>query len=141
MIVRSYIQLRDSLEYVEEFWIHLIESIYGKIQTGRLQFDRVWKTLFHQKIMHNRFIQHFLNEISEQYDLYYQNCGSKTTPSYMKNDKNVAIILTNSYDSLIKLETDLHQDHVIEDLLKLQGLIDEQNNVGYRQTDSMLQLQ
>lgn len=31
MILRSYIQLRDSLEYLEEFWIHLIESIYGKI--------------------------------------------------------------------------------------------------------------
>lgn len=31
MIVRSYVQLRDNLEYLEEFWVHLIESIYGKI--------------------------------------------------------------------------------------------------------------
>ena len=68
MILRSYIQLRDSLERLEEFWIHLIESIFGKIQTGRLQFDRVWKTLFHQKIMENQFVQNFLNDISEHYN-------------------------------------------------------------------------
>jgi hypothetical protein len=36
MILRSYIQLRDSLEYLEEFWVHLVEAIFGKIQTGKL---------------------------------------------------------------------------------------------------------
>ena len=51
MILRSYIQLRDSLEYLEEFWVHIIESIYGKIQTGKLQFDRIQKNVFHDKIM------------------------------------------------------------------------------------------
>lgn len=68
MILRSYIQLRDSLEFLEEFWIHMVESIYGKIQTGKLQFDRIWKDLFHQKIMENRYIKYFLNDISDQFD-------------------------------------------------------------------------
>ena len=68
MILRSYIQLRDSLEYLEEFWVHLVEAIFGKIQTGKLQFDRVWKDLFHQKIMENRYIKNFMNEVSDQYE-------------------------------------------------------------------------
>jgi len=69
MIYRSYIQLRDSLESLEEFWIHIIESIYGKIETGKLYFDKIWKELFLSKIMDNIFIKYYLNDISDQYEL------------------------------------------------------------------------
>ena len=68
MILRSYRQLKGSLEYLEEFWMYLNESIYDHIETGKLQFDRIWKDLYHERILENKFIKHFLNDVSYQYE-------------------------------------------------------------------------
>jgi len=44
----------------------LHESIYGQALTGKLQFDREWKDMFHKCVLENRYIQYFLSDISEQ---------------------------------------------------------------------------
>jgi hypothetical protein len=121
MILRSYIQLRDSLEYLEEFWIHMIESIYGKIQTGKLQFDRIWKDLFHQKIMENRYIKYFLNDISDQFDCLQSLHQSSVSQVTLSNK----VVIEDIYQSIVKLETDLNQEYIIEDLIRLQNIIDQ----------------
>ena len=46
MIMRSYQQLQDSFEYLEELWVYLYESIYDQCPSGKLQFDKLWKDLF-----------------------------------------------------------------------------------------------
>jgi len=48
--------------------MYLNESIYGQIETGKLQFDRIWKDLYHERILENKFVKHFLNDVSDQYE-------------------------------------------------------------------------
>ena len=103
MIVRSYVQLRDNLEYLEEFWVHLIESIYGKIQTGKLQFDKIWKDLFHDKIMENKHIKYFLNDVYDQYEGQQSIHKLAMQPSKQIQAQN-KLILEEIYQNLVKLE-------------------------------------
>lgn len=65
MILKSYRQLKGSLECLEEFWIYLNESIYGTVKRGKFQFDRIWKDLYHERILENKFIKNFLNDVSD----------------------------------------------------------------------------
>ena len=123
MILRSYRQLKASLEYLEEFWMYLNESIYDHVETGQLQFDRIWKDLYNERILENKFIKHFLNDVSEQYDglqTYNQKQISQSANRY---------ILDEIYENLVKLETDLNQDYVIEEFLNLDALVNEE---GYQ---------
>ena len=64
--MRSYQQLHESFEYLEELWIYLHESIFGQKLAGRFHFDRVWKDLFLERILDSRFLKHFLNDVSDQ---------------------------------------------------------------------------
>ena len=48
--------------------MYLNEAIYNHVETGQLQFDRIWKDLYNERILENKFIKHFLNDVSEQYD-------------------------------------------------------------------------
>jgi hypothetical protein len=96
----------------------LYESIYGKIQTGQLQFDKVWKDLFQEKIMENKHIKYFLNDVSDQYES--QHSIQKLAPALSKQQKALnKQILDDIYQNVVKLETDLTQEYVIEDLLNL----------------------
>lgn len=116
MIIKSYIQLRNSLEYLEEFWTHLMEFIYGEIQTGKLQFDSVWKNCFNDKILGNTYIRYFLQDVTEQYQRM-----AKTKPAKASNK----LILDEITQNLVKIRTDLKQEHIIEDLINLQQLMDQ----------------
>lgn len=110
MIIKSYIQLRNSLEYLEEFWIHLMEFIYGEIQTGKLQFDSVWKNYFNDKILGNTYIRYFLQDVTEQYQRMVKAKPAKS---------NHKLILDEITQNLMKIRTDLKQEHIIEDLINL----------------------
>ena len=66
MVMRSYQQLNESFEYLEELWIYLHEAIYGQKLSGRFFFDRVWKDLFLERILDSRHLKHFLNDVSDQ---------------------------------------------------------------------------
>ena len=103
--------------------MYLNESIYNHVETGQLQFDRIWKDLYNERILENKFIKHFLNDVSEQYDglqTYHQKQISQSANRY---------ILDEIYENLVKLETDLNQDYVIEEFLNLDALVNEE---GYQ---------
>ena len=80
MIMRSYQQLKNSLEHLEEFWLFLHETIYDKYQHGKLQFDKIWKNLFLEKIIDNHKNIELL--IFNKHDIIFE------TKKFLKTDKN-----------------------------------------------------
>lgn len=71
--------------------------------------------------MENKFIKLFMSDISDQFEamqtLHKQN-------NLTKSAVNNKIIVDDIYQSLVKLETDLNQEYIIEDLIRLQTIID-----------------
>ena len=45
--------------------MYLYESIYDQCPSGKLQFDKLWKDLFLERILDNKYIKHFLNDVSD----------------------------------------------------------------------------
>jgi hypothetical protein len=132
MIMRSYQQLKNSLEHLEEFWLFLYETIYDKYQHGKLQFDKIWKNLFLEKILDNHYVKNFLNDVSDQYDSlqnYNQQMQQQTTWAGTRGPTtdNHRYILDEIYENLIKLENDLNEDYIMDDLSKLINIDDLPN--------------
>lgn len=76
--------------------------------------------------MENKHIKYFLNDVSDQYES--QHSIQKLAPALSKQQKALnKQILDDIYQNVVKLETDLTQEYVIEDLLNLQNFINQQN--------------
>jgi hypothetical protein len=85
-----------------------------------------------EKILDNHYVKNFLNDVSDQYDSlqnYNQQMQQQTTWAGTRGPTtdNHRYILDEIYENLIKLENDLNEDYIMDDLSKLINIDDLPN--------------
>lgn len=85
-----------------------------------------------EKILDNHYVKNFLNDVSDQYDSlqnYNQQMQQQTTWAGTRGPAtdNHRYILDEIYENLIKLENDLNEDYIMDDLSKLINIDDLPN--------------
>ncbi len=115
-IFSSFEQFKSCIEQIEELWLYFQEEIYQKRLEGRFTFDALSKKLFQKKVLENRFIRAFLEEVTEQVKLI-QEYPHKTKVLPVEIQAN-QVVLGDMCDKLEKLSINLNQEYMSEDLIK-----------------------